>query len=175
MNCTERDQDLVLLQHDELTGWRKLATLHHLRSCPRCQEKFDQFTQVSRHIAGAIRQEAGMAPFAFPAVPTLAKATPVFAEARRPLLRPIVMASVSAIAAVASVSAYAYRAACLTPAEPVVSEYHRIVQAHATPHAPRRVARMCIPPPNGDAVDSSGRPTIFPYSTPVMNDHHDEK
>ncbi|MBD0275696.1 MAG: hypothetical protein ICV73_27680, partial [Acetobacteraceae bacterium] len=58
MNCSERDQDILLLEHDALGGVRRWSTERHLRNCPRCQERREQHARVSR-LVGATVREAG--------------------------------------------------------------------------------------------------------------------
>jgi len=173
MHCSERDQDILLLQHDELSGWRRLATLHHLRSCPRCQEQYDQYSRVGRDIAGAIRQSGGLPPFHFPPTPTLARVTPAFAETKRPVFRPVFIAATAALAAAVAASAYVYKAMALTPAPEEANASYRVIESRSgtpnrTPHNLWRA--QCV---HGSATDSRGLPTIFPYSTPVLDNHRD--
>ncbi|HZT43434.1 MAG TPA: zf-HC2 domain-containing protein [Chthonomonadaceae bacterium] len=55
MNCTDRDQDLLLLAHGELSPLRRLRLLAHLRRCPRCRARQASLAGVSAALAGAIR------------------------------------------------------------------------------------------------------------------------
>lgn len=51
MICHDRDQDLLLLSHEALPAWRRLLAEAHLRRCPRCQERFQQYQTVSRSLS----------------------------------------------------------------------------------------------------------------------------
>lgn len=55
MNCTNGDQDLLLLAHGELSPLRGTIVQAHVSRCPRCQERMEQFVAVSRHVARAVR------------------------------------------------------------------------------------------------------------------------
>lgn len=170
MQCSERDQDILLLQHGELNGWRRYATLNHLRTCPCCQEKADKYRDVSRHIANAFRQEGGLPSFALPAQPMLAATTPpTFSNRPRQVLRPAFLATVSAVAVIIIAGAYVYKAMALTPDgdDPV-----RIAIGNSNDFATQATKGLLGHPKNYSVhpKDSSGNPTIFPYSTPDMHD-----
>src|SRR5690348_17098531 len=55
MTCDERDQDLLLLSHGELPRMRRLMTLAHLYTCPRCRQRQAHFDQISAAMAQTIR------------------------------------------------------------------------------------------------------------------------
>ena len=170
MQCSERDQDILLLQHGELNGWRRYATLNHLRTCPRCQEKADKYRDVSRHIAHAFRQEGGLPSFAFPAQPTLVPATPTFSARPQRAFRPAFLATVSAVAAIVAAGAYVYKAMALTS---VSDDPVRIAIGNSNDFASQATKGLFGKNPRSPAhpMDSSGKPTIFPYSTPDMHDN----
>ena len=67
MNCHERDADLLLLAHNELSAWQRRSVRAHLRRCPRCRARARELAGVSEAFAGAIR-ESGMAHWSPPAV-----------------------------------------------------------------------------------------------------------
>ncbi|MBC8136917.1 MAG: zf-HC2 domain-containing protein [Fibrella sp.] len=166
MHCTEHDQDIFLLQHGELSPWRAFWVERHLQSCPHCQEKQAEFSRVSRLVAGAIRQDAGMSPFLFrgesPVAPTLAPITPVhFTPTYRRPYRPAFVAAVSLLAAMIAAGAYAYKAMALTP----------IADADNLPLNTFQASNGFSLKASQKAKDAQGNPTIFPYSTPNMNDH----
>jgi anti-sigma factor RsiW len=54
MRCHERDPDLLLLMHGELSAPRQSQTEMHLRYCPRCQERHERFARISHLLAGSI-------------------------------------------------------------------------------------------------------------------------
>lgn len=56
VTCEDLDQDLLLLEHDALSGPRRWRAQAHLRRCPRCQERREHFARVSCLMAGAIRE-----------------------------------------------------------------------------------------------------------------------
>jgi anti-sigma factor RsiW len=165
MHCTEHDQDIFLLQHGELSPWRTFWVERHLKTCPHCQEKQAEFTRVSRLVAGAIRQDAGMAPFLFrgegSTTPTLAPTTPAhFSSPAARGFRPAFVATVSLLAAMIAVGAYAYKAVALTP----------VVDGNDLPmQSFQAKSGISVRRPT-QAIDAQGKPTIFPYSTPNMYD-----
>jgi len=55
MTCRDRDMDLTLLCHGELTGVRYLLTTLHLARCPRCQERKAEIADISQLIGRATR------------------------------------------------------------------------------------------------------------------------
>ena len=55
LKCEDRDQDLLLLVHGELSLLQRGRTLLHLRRCPRCRERQEQLSTVSHLLAGVIR------------------------------------------------------------------------------------------------------------------------
>ncbi|MGO8672886.1 MAG: anti-sigma factor family protein [Capsulimonadaceae bacterium] len=59
MICANRDQDILLLAHGELSVVRRLLVQIHLHGCPRCRERAMEFSAVSRRIAAAIRPADG--------------------------------------------------------------------------------------------------------------------
>lgn len=165
MHCTEHDQDIFLLQHGELSPWRAFWVERHIKTCPHCQEKQAEFASVSRLIAGAIRQDAGMAPFLFrgesPATPTLAPTTPEHFSPRVARgFRPAFVAVVSLLAAMIVAGAYAYKALALAP----------IVDGNDLPIRTFQAKSGLTVSRPAHAVDARGKPTIFPYSTPNMHD-----
>src|SRR5579859_2628420 len=52
--CLERDQDLLLLVHGELSWPRHLLTRAHLCGCTLCRQRRAQFQWVSQALARAI-------------------------------------------------------------------------------------------------------------------------
>ena len=158
MHCTERDQDLLLLQHGELSPWHAFWVERHLHTCPHCQEKQNEFARTSLLVAGAIRQDGGMPPFVLPgSTPKLAPISPSLFVATPKAYRPVFLAVVTVIAALIAGGVYTYKAMALTP---VVAELKAVpltvFQAHNAVSVP--------------AKDAQGKPTIFPYSTPDMHD-----
>lgn len=88
MSCQHREQDVLLLVHDELRGIRRLLTEAHLRHCPRCQEQKARYTSVSRSLASVLR--APGSPRWVP--PGAARALPEVAEGIRwPLVLSLVL------------------------------------------------------------------------------------
>ena len=47
MNCNNRDQNLLLLAHKELSLIPALSTLLHLAQCKRCREHYDRLLNTS--------------------------------------------------------------------------------------------------------------------------------
>lgn len=160
MHCTEHDQDIFLLQHGELSPWRTFWVERHIQSCPHCQEKQAEFSKVSRLIAGAIRQDAGMSPFQFRGEPPLAPITPVHFTTAPRGYRPAFIATVSVIAAMIAAGAYAYKAMALAP----------ITDGNNLPGGTVQAKSTFSLRPSSEAKDAHGNPTIFPYSTPNMHD-----
>jgi len=60
MSCYDRDQDVLLLVHGELSGPRRLLTQWHVRRCPGCCERHERLHRVSGLMAGAIRSDDGL-------------------------------------------------------------------------------------------------------------------
>jgi anti-sigma factor RsiW len=55
MTCQDREQDLLMLAHGELSLWRRLPLLAHLRRCASCRQRRERLADVSVMVAGAIR------------------------------------------------------------------------------------------------------------------------
>ena len=55
MTCDPRDQELLLLAHGELPVGRRLRLQAHLRRCPQCRARFDEFVNTSVALAAALR------------------------------------------------------------------------------------------------------------------------
>jgi hypothetical protein len=162
MKCSELEQDILLLQHGELSPWKAFCVRHHLKNCPRCQEKNDTYRQIGRHIAATIRQDAGLPPFVFRGdiTPAPIQIQKVSSHAMR--LRPSVAIGATAIATIIAAGAYVYRAMALTPTTELEDSPRIIVAVN------RKQAKENAP------KDARGNKTIFPYSTPVM-DHTCDK
>ena len=47
MNCTNRDQDLLLLAHSGLSVVATLTMLAHLAGCKRCRDRYDKLVKTS--------------------------------------------------------------------------------------------------------------------------------
>jgi hypothetical protein len=47
MNCTNRDQDLLLLAHTELSVAAAMTTLAHIVVCKRCRDRYDKLARTS--------------------------------------------------------------------------------------------------------------------------------
>ena len=62
MICDTNDQNLLLLAHNELSPLARLATLWHLRTCNRCQQRERQMAAASQQIASSLRPD-GLAPW----------------------------------------------------------------------------------------------------------------
>ena len=166
MHCTERDQEILLLQHGELSPWQAFWVKLHLTSCPHCQERQAEQARISRLVAGAIRQEGNLPPFSFRgetgALATLSPVPPAHFTPTRQAFRPAFLVVVSSVAAIIAAGAYVYKATALTLITP---ENETTFEARSSFFAsPESVAR-----------DARGRPTIFPYSTPNLHDNCDKK
>lgn len=157
MHCTERDQDLLLLQHGELSSWNAFWVERHLRMCPHCQEKQNEFARTSQLVAGAIRQDGGLSAFVLRGpVAKLAPVTPGLFATTQKAYRPVFLAVITVIAVMIAGSMYAYKAMAIAPAAQLKAVPLTVFQAHSGVTAP--------------AKDAQGNPTIFPYSTPDMHD-----
>src|SRR5690242_11961799 len=55
MDCHDRDQDLLLLTHDELSWQHRWIILAHLRTCRRCRERRAKLQRISAALAVVIR------------------------------------------------------------------------------------------------------------------------
>jgi len=174
MNCTNRDQDILLLEHGALSGMRRWATERHLRVCPRCQERREQQARLSRLVGAAVR-EAGpdlrslYGVGAVAATAAVTATTVASAGAKRvrparstPLLRPAFVFGWAAVAATVAAAAWAVQETILVPkaeergikpptiARPLPNSKaaHRIKL-----QSPHPVATPTIPqPPSEDAV-----------------------
>lgn len=58
MGCEERDQDLLMMAHGELSWSARLRLTVHLLHCVNCRERYAQFVAVSSALARAIRDPA---------------------------------------------------------------------------------------------------------------------
>ena len=135
---------------------RRLLLRWHLGSCPRCQEKRDGYAAVSRHIAGVVR--GGDLPA------WGADALSLRARARTP--RPLRAAFVgAALAAAVTTVAYLYQAVAAPPTFDVRGT------SVALRGADNGAAVRGFLVGSGSAKDAQGNATIFPYSTPRMNDN----
>ena len=153
MHCTERDYEILMLQHGELSGLRRLLLCRHLVRCPRCQEKRDGYAAVSRHIAGVVRGGDQSA--------WGADVLPLRARPRTP--RPFRAAFVgAALAAAAITAAYVYQAVAPSPLD---ARGTSVALGGAGNGAAVRGFLA------GSAKDAQGNATIFPYSTPRMNEN----
>ena len=141
MHCAKRDQDILLLQHGELSLWQRFWVSRHLATCPHCQEKQAEFARTARLLAGAIRQDGGLPAFAFRG----AMASP----ASLPALRPV-FAVAATTAALIAVGVYAYTATAAGAGNTVRAGFSSA--------------------PQKNAKDASGNATIFPFSTPDTHD-----
>ena len=61
MNCGNRDSDLLLLAHGELTLWKCLGVYLHLGRCSVCRERLRQFGAVSATLSLATRPTLALA------------------------------------------------------------------------------------------------------------------
>jgi len=150
MHCTERDQEILLLQHGELGAWQTFWVQRHLAFCPHCQEKQREFAQTSLLLAGAIRQDGGLPAFAMRG----AAHTPSTG------LRPVFLATVATVVALVVAGTYAFNAAASSPRGNIAAG---IMPKIASPFASY--------PAQKNAKDASGHATIFPYSTPTKPDN----
>lgn len=117
MACSEFDQNILLLQHDALTGFQRLRTLVHTRACPQCKERSAQFARVSSLMADAIRQHE-LPPRAFGAQTRTKTAPPRRRAAAPPLYarpRPAFTLMFAIFAVVVALAASVYRATALAP------------------------------------------------------------
>ncbi|HVK06622.1 MAG TPA: hypothetical protein VM490_24360 [Armatimonadaceae bacterium] len=113
MNCSDRDQDILLFEHGALSGLQRSRTEWHLRHCPRCQERREHLALLGGLMAGAIRDGDVMPPLpSFPGMVVSARATAKNRPA--PAARPAFIFAVTAAAAVIAAGALAYKATALT-------------------------------------------------------------
>ncbi|MBC8142091.1 MAG: hypothetical protein H7Y38_11700 [Armatimonadetes bacterium] len=150
MHCTERDQEILLLQHGELGAWQAFWVERHIAFCPHCQEKQREFAQTSLLLAGAIRQDGGLPAFAMRGASQIPQAS----------FRPIFIATVGMVAALIAAGTYAYNAVASTPQTEMEASI-----------APKLASPFASYPANKNAKDAQGRATIFPYSTPTEPDN----
>jgi hypothetical protein len=68
MNCANRDTDLLLLAHGELTLWQRLGVYLHLGQCSSCRERLRRFGAVSATLALATRPSLALASDLTPAL-----------------------------------------------------------------------------------------------------------
>jgi len=126
MNCTNRDQDILLLEHGALSGMRRWATERHLRVCPRCQERREQQIRLSRLVGAAVREAGpdlrslygvGAVTAAAAAATTVAGAGAARMQPVRPapLLRPAFVVGWAVAAATVAAGAWAYQVTYLAP------------------------------------------------------------
>lgn len=171
--CEDLDQDLLLLEHDALSGPRRWRAQAHLRRCPRCQERREHFARVSRLMAGAIR-EPDLKPWAGP-VAARREATATAAARRMPARPPAPAPALARAAAAASLMpseptwqrmarspAFVALIALLVTAAAVASILYREgilpVAAYAAPkNASGPDGQNCLfPPPPGAPLERDG-------------------
>lgn len=61
MNCANRDADLLLLAHGELTFWQCLGVYLHLGRCSDCRQRLRRFGATSATLAMATRPTLALA------------------------------------------------------------------------------------------------------------------
>lgn len=150
MHCTERDQEILLLQHGELGAWQRFWVERHLAFCPHCQEKQREFAQTSLLLAGAIRQDGGLPAFALRGGSRFVSGA----------LRPALLATVATVAVLIAAGTYAFNAVASAPSASVASL-----------GVPKIASPFAAHPAHKNAKDAHGRATIFPYSTPTEPDN----
>ncbi len=150
MHCTERDQEILLLQHGELGAWQRFRVRRHIAFCPHCQEKQREFAQTSLLLAGAIRQGGNLPAFALRGGSSAAQAG----------LRPVFLATVATVAALIAAGTYAFNAVASSPGSNISASV-----------LPKLASPFASYPAHENAKDANGRATIFPYSTPTEPDN----
>jgi len=56
MKCRGQEEELLLLYHGEVSGLRRWLLERHVYTCPRCQERLEEFSSVSALVAASIRE-----------------------------------------------------------------------------------------------------------------------
>lgn len=60
-SCESRDQEILLLVHDELSGWRKALIRWHIRGCAACRQREATLREVSGALSVALGGRAFVA------------------------------------------------------------------------------------------------------------------
>jgi|GEM_PF-5372764 hypothetical protein len=168
MNCSDRDQNILLYEHGALYGWQRLAVAWHLSRCPRCQERREHLAAVSHLMAGAVREYDMPSP-AFPRL-TVARAEATGRMRPAPAARPAFVLTVVGMAMAVAACAMVYKATALAmpiDADKVPPHVTYIYRSAPRPQhqAPPSLRSHPAPAPSPCAPPSA--PSSVPSSVPV--------
>lgn len=180
MNCSERDQDILLMEHGALGGVRRWSTERHLRHCPRCQERREQHSRVSRLVGATVREAGpdlrvlygGAASAAVTAAAAAGAGRNIVGAGRgrlrpvQPLIRPAFVGAWAAVATIVAAGAWIYKATALAPGYEHMATPAPAIRRPARPSGPRQ---SVVPPSARAAEVASARARPSGFTTRVAS------